>query len=34
MSIIIYDILNENKIPETKVDGLTSQIIELAKRNL
>jgi type I restriction enzyme R subunit len=34
MSIAIYDILNENKIPESKVDGLTSQIIELAKRNL
>ena len=34
MSIAIYDILNENKIPEAKVDGLTSQIIELAKRNL
>jgi hypothetical protein len=28
MSIAIYDILNENKIPETKVDGLTSQIID------
>ena len=34
MSITIYDILNENKVPEAKVDGLTSQIIELAKRNL
>jgi hypothetical protein len=34
MSIAIYDILNESKIPEAKVDGLTSQIIELAKRNL
>jgi Type I restriction enzyme HindI endonuclease subunit-like, C-terminal len=34
MSIIIYDILTENKFPENKFDGLTQQIIDLAERNL
>ena len=34
MSIIIYDILTENKFPETKVDELTQKIIDLAEHNL
>ena len=34
MSIIIYDILTENKFPENKVDGVTQKIIDLAERNL
>jgi type I restriction enzyme, R subunit len=34
MSVIVYDILTENKIPENKVDGLTQKIIGLAERNL
>jgi hypothetical protein len=34
MSIAIYDILNDNKFPDSKIDELTGQIIELAKRNL
>ena len=34
MSIIIYDILTENKFPENKVDALTQKIIDLAERNL
>ena len=34
MSIIVYDILIENKIPENKADELTHKIIDLAERNL
>ena len=34
MNIAIYDILSENKIPENKIEGLSSEIIELARRNL
>ena len=34
MNIAIYDILSENKIPENKIEGLGSEIIELARRNL
>ena len=34
MSIIIYDILTENKFPDGKVDELTQKIIDLAERNL
>ena len=34
MSIIIYDILTDNKFPEDKVDGLTQKVIDLAERNL
>jgi hypothetical protein len=34
MSIAIYDILSESKFPDSKIDELTGQIIELAKRNL
>ena len=34
MSIVIYDILSENKYPEDKVNELTMQIIDLAKRDL
>jgi len=34
MNIAIYDILSKNKIPENKIDGLSSEIIELARRNL
>lgn len=34
MNIAIYDILSNNKIPEDKIDALSSEIIELARRNL
>lgn len=34
MSIIIYDILTENRFPENKIDELTQKIIDLAERNL
>ena len=34
LCIAIYDILNENKYPEDKVDKITPKIVELAKRNL
>ena len=34
MSIIIYDILTENKFPEDKINELTPKIIDLAERNL
>ena len=34
ISIIIYDILTENKFPEDKVDELTQKIMNLAERNL
>ena len=34
MSVIIYDILTENKFPENKIDELTQKIIDLAERNL
>ncbi len=34
MSIAIYDILNEDKFSVSKIDELTGQLIELAKRNL
>ena len=34
MSVIVYDILTENKIPENKIDELTQKIIDLAERNL
>ena len=34
MSIAIYDILSENGYPEEKVNELTVQIIDLAKRDL
>lgn len=34
MNIAIYDILSKNKIPETKIENLSSEIIELARRNL
>lgn len=34
MNIIIYDILSRNKIPENKIENLSSEIIELARRNL
>lgn len=34
MSIAVYDILSENKYPEDKINELTKQIIDLAKRDL
>ena len=34
MSIAIYDILSENGYPEEKTNELTTQIIDLAKRDL
>ena len=34
MSIIIYDILTDNKFSDGKVDGLTQKVIDLAERNL
>ena len=34
MSIIIYDILNEHKFRDDKVNELTQQFMELAKRDL
>ena len=34
MSIIIYDILTDNKFTETKVDELTQKIIDLDEHNL
>lgn len=34
LSIIIYDILTENKYPDDKVNEITMKIIDLAKRNL
>jgi type I restriction enzyme, R subunit len=33
MSIIIYDILMENKFPENKLDELTKTIVDLAEQN-
>lgn len=34
ISIIIYDILNEYKFKDDKVNELTQQFMELARRNL
>jgi hypothetical protein len=34
MNIAIYEILSKNKIPENKIDSLSSEMIELARRNL
>ncbi len=34
MSIIIYDILNEHKFRDDKINELTQQFMELAKRDL
>jgi type I restriction enzyme R subunit len=34
MSIVIYDILSENGYPEDKINEITMQIIDLAKRDL
>ncbi len=34
MNIAIYDILSKKKVPENKIDGLSSEIIELARRDL
>jgi type I restriction enzyme R subunit len=34
MGITIYDILTENKFPDSKVNELTQKVIDLAERNL